>query len=193
MLHWTTIPRLFCSDNHGTTINANNTNTIELAVDSVKRPRFYNKATADPFSRLRVPKYLKSFEVVFFVVFLFLYYSVLVERNPERISMNEILLYIWFAAFSYDELSEYVDAGSIFYATDVRCPCQKSCLISLWLTTLQIWNIFDITMIGIGFIFAVMRTSNTTSHSLTPSNGHPRDRWSLKTRLGFDRPVIRHS
>lgn len=110
----------------------------KLTVDSVKRPRFYNKATADPFSRLRVPKYLKSFEVVFFTAFLFLYYSVLVERNPERISFNEVLLYIWFAAFSYDELSEYVDAGSIFYAADI-------------------WNIFDITMICIGFVFAVMR------------------------------------
>lgn len=53
------------------------------------------------------------------MIFLFLYYSVLVERNPEKISVNEILLYIWFLAFAYDELSEYVDAGSIFYATDV--------------------------------------------------------------------------
>ncbi|KAK7734925.1 hypothetical protein SLS53_007702 [Cytospora paraplurivora] len=90
----------------------------KLAVDSVKRPRFYSKATTDPFSRLRVPRYLKTFEVVFFMAFLFLYYTVLVERNPEKISVNEVLLYIWFAAFSYDELSEYVDAGSIFYATD---------------------------------------------------------------------------
>ncbi|KUI53742.1 Calcium channel YVC1 [Cytospora mali] len=109
-----------------------------LAVDSVKRPRFYNKSAADPFSRLRVPKYLKSFEVVFFIIFLFLYYSVLVERNPARISANEVLLFVWFAAFSYDELSEYVDAGSIFYATDI-------------------WNIFDITMICIGSVFTVMR------------------------------------
>lgn len=55
------------------------------------------------------------------MIFLFLYYSVLVERNPEKISINEVLLYIWFLAFAYDELSEYVDAGSIFYATDVSC------------------------------------------------------------------------
>jgi hypothetical protein len=98
-----------------------------LAVDSEKRPRFYNKATADPFSRLRVPKYLKSFEVVFFMIFLFLYYSVLVERNPEKISVNEILLYVWFLAFAYDELSEYVDAGSIFYATDVSLHGPNTC------------------------------------------------------------------
>ncbi|KKY38005.1 putative ion transporter [Diaporthe ampelina] len=116
-----------------------------LAVDSEKRPRFYNKATADPFSRLRVPKYLKSFEVIFFVIFLFLYYSVLVERNPEKISTNEVLLYVWFLAFAYDELSEYVDAGSIFYATDI-------------------WNLFDITMICIGFIFSVLRIVGLSKH-----------------------------
>lgn len=61
--------------------------------------------------------------------------------------MPEIGLYIWFAAFLYDELSEWSDAGSIFYATDI-------------------WNLFDITMICIGFIFAVMRTSTS---SLLPS------------------------
>lgn len=115
-------------------------NSSELTVDAVKKPRFYNKATADPFSRLRVPRYLKGFEVVFFIAFLFLYYSVLVERNPAKISLPEVLLYIWFAAFFYDELSEWSDAGSIFYATDI-------------------WNLFDITMICIGFVFAIMRKS----------------------------------
>lgn len=109
-----------------------------LTVDAVKKPRFYNKDTADPFSRLRVPKYLKTFEVVFFAGFLYLYYSVLVERNPDRISVPEILLYVWFAAFTYDELSEWSDAGAIFYATDI-------------------WNLFDVTMICIGFVFAIMR------------------------------------
>lgn len=90
-----------------------------LAVHSVKKPRFYNPSTADPFSRLRVPKYLKSFEVLFFASFLFLYYAVLVERNPTRITTLEVFLYLWFVAFAYDELSEWIDAGSIFYAADV--------------------------------------------------------------------------
>lgn len=109
-----------------------------LSIHSVKKPRFYNPHTADPFSRLRVPKYLKSFEVLFFAVFLALYYAVLVEQqqnstpqNPEnpqqilrqqdtdRLSGLEISLILWFAAFAYDELSEWIDAGSIFYAADV--------------------------------------------------------------------------
>jgi hypothetical protein len=90
-----------------------------LSVHSVKKPRFYKPATADPFSRLRVPKYLKSFEVLFFASFLFLYYAVLMERNPTRITTLEIFLCLWLAAFAYDELSEWIDAGSVFYATDV--------------------------------------------------------------------------
>ena len=57
---------------------------------------------ADPYCRLRVPKYLKSFEAVFFASFLALYYAVLVERNAHNITATEILLYIWIASFAYD-------------------------------------------------------------------------------------------
>lgn len=133
------------------------TKVLGLTVDAVKKPRFYNKATADPFSRLRVPRYLKTFEVVFFAGFLYLYYSVLVERNPDRISVPEILLYIWFAAFTYDELSEWSDAGAIFYATDI-------------------WNLFDVTMICIGIIFAIMRKFPIL-HSFASSVSNPRSRY----------------
>jgi hypothetical protein len=108
-----------------------------LSAGSVKKPRFYNPHTADPFCRLRVPKYLKAFEVIFFGTFLFLYYAVLIEQNRYAITPLEILLYLWFAAFCYDEVSEYIDAGSIFYAADV-------------------WNLFDMIMIAIGTIFAIM-------------------------------------
>ena len=102
-----------------------------LSVHSVKKPRFYKPTTADPFSRLRVPKYLKSFEVLFFASFLCLYYAVLVERDPVRFTTLEVFLCLWLAAFAYDELSEWIDAGSIFYAADVwvchvtPCPAPK--------------------------------------------------------------------
>lgn len=108
-----------------------------LSVHSTKRPRFYNPATMDPFSRLRVPKYLKCWEVLFFSIFLCLYYAVLVNRDETKITTVEIILFIWIAAFFYDELSEWLDAGSIFYATDI-------------------WNLFDMIMIAIGFTFAVL-------------------------------------
>lgn len=90
-----------------------------LSVHATKKPRFYNPKTADVFSRLRVPKYLKCYEVLFFASFLFLYYMVLIHRSQDHISTQEVFLFIWLGAFLYDELSEWIDAGSIFYAADV--------------------------------------------------------------------------
>lgn len=46
------------------------------------------------------------------------------------------MLYIWFAAFAYDELGEFIDAGSIFYAVDI-------------------WNGCDLIIILIGVAFAI--------------------------------------
>ncbi|KAF4806634.1 Calcium channel YVC1 [Colletotrichum fructicola] len=115
-----------------------------LSVHAEKKPRFYNAHTTDIFSRLRVPKYLKAWEAFFFLIFLVLYYSVLVQQNTERITHNEIVLYLWLAAFLYDELSEWADAGTIFYATDI-------------------WNMFDMIMIGIGIAFAVLRVIGITN------------------------------
>lgn len=90
------------------------------------------------------------------------------ERNPQKISVSEVLLYVWFAAFFYDELSEWSDAGSIFYAADVSHHRYGLVLdASSLLTDFQVWNLFDITMICIGFVFAVMRTFRTTTNFLT--------------------------
>ncbi|KAG6029388.1 hypothetical protein E4U41_000349 [Claviceps citrina] len=119
-----------------------------LAVHSVKKPRYYNPRTSDPFSRLRVPKYIKAWEVIFFVAFLLLYYSVLITRDNTRITVTEIFLFIWIAAFFYDELSEWIDAGSVFYATDI-------------------WNVFDMIMILIGFVFAALRIIGLVRHDNT--------------------------
>ncbi|OGM49307.1 hypothetical protein ABOM_004102 [Aspergillus bombycis] len=74
-----------------------------LSVHSTKKPHFFNKRTADPYSRLRVPVYRKAFEAAFFVSFLILYYAVLVERKPTGIGIFETLMYFWIAAFAYDE------------------------------------------------------------------------------------------
>jgi len=41
-----------------------------------------------------------------------------VIRKPLT-AIQEVMLYVWIAAFAYDELSEYWDAGSLFYAVDV--------------------------------------------------------------------------
>ncbi|KAL5330333.1 hypothetical protein ACEPPN_003860 [Leptodophora sp. 'Broadleaf-Isolate-01'] len=110
----------------------------KLSVYTKKKPQFYNKKRSDCFTRLRVPRYIKAFEVLFFATFLFLYYAVMVERNQSQITFLEVMLYIWFAAFAYDELGEFIDAGSIFYAVDI-------------------WNGCDLIIILIGIAFAITR------------------------------------
>ncbi|CAD6446354.1 961434b3-5118-4bd2-b7a0-93c8273d71fb [Sclerotinia trifoliorum] len=111
-----------------------------------KKAQFYNRKKSDPFSRLRVPRYIKTFEVLFFASFLFLYYAVLVERNPYKITALEVLLYVWFAAFAYDELGEFIDAGSIFYAVDI-------------------WNACDLMIVFIGVVFLLTRVIGLTKDS----------------------------
>ncbi|KAK6600009.1 Calcium channel YVC1-like protein 4 [Botrytis cinerea] len=117
-----------------------------LSEHTQKKAQFYNRKKSDPFSRLRVPRYIKAFEVLFFASFLFLYYAVLIERNPHHITPLEIVLYVWFAAFAYDELGEFIDAGSIFYGVDI-------------------WNSCDLMIILIGAAFLLTRVIGLTKDS----------------------------
>lgn len=109
-----------------------------LSTHAVKKPRPYNKRVADPYTRLRVPKYQKYFQIVFFLLFLALYYVVLVERNPRHVTVAEIFLYVWIFAFAYDEYGELFDAGYLFYRLDF-------------------WSLWDIGIIGIGAAFLITR------------------------------------
>ncbi|KAJ5919338.1 hypothetical protein N7466_010281 [Penicillium verhagenii] len=109
-----------------------------LTVHSTKKPQIFNRKTADPYSRLRVPVYRKMFEAGFFLSLLFLYYSVLVERSPTSIGRFEILMDIWIVAFAYDELSGIVDAGVLFYQMDF-------------------WSLWNLAIIGVGFAFIITR------------------------------------
>ncbi|KAL9120427.1 MAG: hypothetical protein Q9187_003020 [Circinaria calcarea] len=97
-----------------------------------------SSSKADPYARIRVPRYQKVFEALFFGTFLALYYAVLVERNPRHITFIEVLLYIWIAAFSYEELGEFTDAGTLFYAADF-------------------WSLWDLGIIGVGVAFLISR------------------------------------
>ncbi|EEH06874.1 conserved hypothetical protein [Histoplasma capsulatum G186AR] len=63
-----------------------------LSVHSKKKPQLFHKRMTDPYCRLRVPVYRKTFEAVFFLSFIALYYYVLMARDPLRISPVEILL-----------------------------------------------------------------------------------------------------
>ncbi|PWY81076.1 hypothetical protein BO83DRAFT_305428 [Aspergillus eucalypticola CBS 122712] len=111
-----------------------------LSVHSKKKPQFFNKRTADPYSRLRVPVYRKAFEAAFFVSFLFLYYAVLVERKPTGIGIFETMMYIWIAAFAYDEVSGMADAGMLFYQMDF-------------------WSAWNMGIIGTGLAFVIASES----------------------------------
>lgn len=74
-----------------------------LSLYSVKAATVYNKKRADPYSRLRVPRYLKAFEFLFFASFLGLYYVVLVQKKFHSLMPAEVLLYVWIASFAYNE------------------------------------------------------------------------------------------
>ncbi|KAF7680904.1 hypothetical protein GT037_002555 [Alternaria burnsii] len=121
-----------------------------LNLHSEKKPKKYNRKQADPFSRLRVPLYLKIFETLFFAAFLGLYYAVLVQRNNTRVTVPEILLYVWIASFAYDEFADWLDAGQTsFYASDF-------------------WWTWDISIVVVGLVFCIMRIVGlTTSNAAT--------------------------
>jgi hypothetical protein len=109
----------------------------------------YNR-TADPYARLRVPKYAKTIQICFFAALLALYYAVLYQRHTRHVTVTEVFLYIWIAAFAYDEFGEFKDAGVMFYQTDF-------------------WSLWDLGIILTGVAFLIVRKytcrSSLDSHS----------------------------
>ena len=124
-----------------------------LSTSAKKTPKLHNKNTTDPFSRLRVPKYQKAFQVVFFIAFLVLYYAVLVQRSPRAVTGTEVALYIWIAAFAYDEFGELRDAGLLFYQTDFWTIWDLCELNLLKCGTIS----DDVAIILVGVIFFITR------------------------------------
>ncbi|KAF8534276.1 hypothetical protein BDD12DRAFT_757107 [Trichophaea hybrida] len=115
-----------------------------LDVDGSKSPHFFNPRTTDPFSCLRVPKYQKTFEALFFAALLGFYFAVLVERNPYRITASQIALIVFFAAFAVDGFSSMRDSGVTFY---------------------NVWSWLDMAMIMIGVIFLIYRIIGIVKYS----------------------------
>jgi hypothetical protein len=85
--------------------------------------------------------YRKMFEAAFFLSFLLLYYSVLVERKQNGLGFFETLMDVWIAAFAYDELSGLVDAGMLFYQMDF-------------------WSLWNLGIIGVGVSFIITSKLN---------------------------------
>ncbi|KAK0253832.1 hypothetical protein LTS09_011136 [Friedmanniomyces endolithicus] len=105
---------------------------------STKQAKVYSERRSDPFCRLRVPLYSKVFEVMFFAAFLTFYYIVLEQKSAHTVTGAEIMLYIWFASFAYNEAVEFWDAGIAFYAIDF-------------------WSLWDLGIIATGAAFLVVR------------------------------------
>lgn len=72
------------------------------------------------------------------------------------------MLYVWIAAFAYDELSEFWDAGSLFYAVDF-------------------WNAWDLCIITVGAASFVTRKCHEFLKVLLHILIWVRSRWSSKT------------
>ncbi|KAG9954024.1 hypothetical protein KCU85_g732, partial [Aureobasidium melanogenum] len=111
----------------------------KLSADAQKKAQIYQRKSMDPYCRLRVPIYLKAFEVLFFIAFLAFYFAVLMQRSFYSVTTAEVFLYIWIASFAHNEIGEYWDAGSTtFYLADF-------------------WSLWDLFVIGIGVAFFVTR------------------------------------
>ncbi|KAM3424467.1 hypothetical protein BST61_g6471 [Cercospora zeina] len=117
----------------------------DVSTYSRKEAKVYRKHQSDPYARLRVPLYLKIFEVLFFAGFLALYYVVLIKKQASHITGAEVMLYVWLASFSYNELVEFKDAGLTFYATDF-------------------WSLWDLGIIFVGIAFFVARMIGLAHH-----------------------------
>ena len=138
-----------------------------MSPNAVKQATMYHPKRCDPFTRLRVPLYLKIFEVLFFAAFLAFYYTVLVQKSFHAVTTEEVMLYIWLTAFTYNglahqcndstrskltlrvELVEFRDAGFTFYAADF-------------------WAVWDLGIIAVGIAFFVSRMIGlSTDHRIT--------------------------
>lgn len=109
--------------------------------------------------------YRRMFEAGFFISFLLLYYSVLVERKQDSIGFFEAVMDVWIVAFAYDELSGLLDAGMLFYQMDF-------------------WSLWNLSIIGVGFAFVITSESSRFKSALDvqlhgKNNGLSRLTWTL--------------
>lgn len=156
-----------------------------LAVNATKKPRFHNKnkvkgGGGDPWCRLRVPRYMKTFEILFFVCFLALFYVVSLQRVMYNVTVWEGLFYVFVLGFAFDELDDFVESGAYFYSTDIWYVVTSSlsppmpyslcfsCLIDYHITDILNRALWDIGIVLIGIIFFVLRVIGlATGHDQT--------------------------
>ncbi|KAI1859278.1 uncharacterized protein JN550_012087 [Neoarthrinium moseri] len=125
-----------------------------LTAKTVKKPHFYRRDQtqdrrlllnmtdgppgADPWTRLRVPRYMKAFEMVFFLTLLALFYAVSLQRVEKYVTGWEVVLYVFIAGYAAEQWGQFVENGAQFFSTDI-------------------WSLWDIGIICIGTTFFVLR------------------------------------
>lgn len=113
--------------------------TIEAG--SKKSVHLYNPRNhVDWYSRLRVPRYRSFFMMINYSILMALFYVLLFRRHHDgSAGIIEGLMHFWFIGFVLDELSQAMEAGSFNqYLADF-------------------WSFFDICIVGIFMVFAVLR------------------------------------
>ncbi|KAF7534553.1 hypothetical protein G7054_g6118 [Neopestalotiopsis clavispora] len=129
-----------------------------LTARSIKKPRIYRRSEAqgrtllrhlvkgpegtDPWTRLRVPRYMKAFEMMFFLMLLALFFTVSLMKVTDHITPWEIVFYAFMAGFTIQEWNQFVENGAHFFSTDI-------------------WNLWDLGIICIGTTFFVLRMIGT--------------------------------
>lgn len=108
--------------------------------NGIRIPRFYDRNTDSMVTRLKVPRYIKSFEAVFHLGLFILCYFVVSEEHGDRITPMETLLYVWIASLAHNEISRRADASALFYSLDI-------------------WNAWDQSIIVVGVASFLLRAS----------------------------------
>lgn len=113
-------------------------NIIFHTAHAERIPRFYDRNTDSIVTRLKVPRYIKSFEAAFYFSLFMLCYFVVSEEHGNQITLMETLLYIWIASLAHNEISKRAEAGFLFYSLDM-------------------WKTWDQAIIGVGVASILMR------------------------------------
>ncbi|KAI8360641.1 hypothetical protein B0O80DRAFT_208472 [Mortierella sp. GBAus27b] len=115
-------------DNPQTCLNASRQEIRTVTIYDSRDTKFMR------LSRLRVPRYKSTFQMITFSAFMIIYTMVTFARDPQ-LTLAEVILDIMALSFALDECIELKDSGPSFYFESV-------------------WNLFDVPiyLIFVGFI-----------------------------------------
>ncbi|KAF9585716.1 hypothetical protein BGW38_001096 [Lunasporangiospora selenospora] len=101
-------------------------------------------------SRLRVPRYKTTFQMVCFSAFIIIYTLVTFAKEAELTAL-EVILYVFALSYTLDEFIQLKDSGPSFYFETV-------------------WNLFDVPIYIIFLVFMSLRIATFTTESIEMSD-----------------------